>query len=123
MIGWWPVFGPLEEIPRLGDPGRPAYLVAQTIVPTIPASFLTFASFPLFRLYELAPPVWLSFSKVTDQQVAGLLIKILGGFILLGYITVLFFKWSNREQQDTVTVPHSAVRRGLEDMERWRREP
>ena len=61
---------------------------------------LTFASFPLYRLYELAPPVWLEFTKVQDQQLAGLLTKILGGFILLGYVTALFFNWAAREREE-----------------------
>ena len=49
---WMPVVSPLPEIPRLSPLPRMLFLFAQSIVPTIPASFLTFGSSPLYRFYE-----------------------------------------------------------------------
>lgn len=99
LIMWWPVLGKLEEIPRLGDPGREVFLFAQSIVPTVPASFLTFATLPLFGLYELAPPVWLGYDVVADQRIAGLLMKIGGGIVLWLIIATLFLRWANRQER------------------------
>ena len=107
LIVWYPVFGPLEELPRLGDPGRAFYVLAQAMVPVIPASFLTFAPFPLFRIYELAPPFMDSFDPVADQQVAGLIFNVVGGLILLGFAAVLLLQWANREDAQPLVVPAS----------------
>jgi hypothetical protein len=41
-------------------------------------------------------------SALTDQRIAGLIMKILGGFILWGIIAVLFFKWFGAERTDGV---------------------
>lgn len=93
---WWPVIGPLPEMPTLSYPGKMVYLFLQSIVPTVPASFLTFGSTPLYRFYETVPRIW-GLSVLTDQRLAGLLMKILGGFILWGFIAVIFFRWYAQE--------------------------
>jgi putative membrane protein len=49
LIVWMPVVSPLPEIPRLAAPVRAAYLFLQSIVPTVPASFLTVGSAPLCK--------------------------------------------------------------------------
>ncbi len=93
---WWPLLGPLPELRPMPYPGRLLYLVANIFIPTVPASFMTFADYPIYALYELAPPV----SRLTareDQQIAGLLMKVLGGLIILAIGTVLFFKWWSAE--------------------------
>jgi hypothetical protein len=37
---------------------------------------------------------------LTDQLIAGLLMKIVGGLILWGYIAVIFFRWHDREVRE-----------------------
>ena len=93
-----PVLSPLPEIPRLALPVRAAYLFLQSVVPTVPASFLTFGSAPLYKYYVGLPHIW-GLSTLEDQQVAGLIMKLAGGAILWGFITVIFFRWHDREQQ------------------------
>jgi hypothetical protein len=39
-------------------------------------------------------------SPLTDQLVAGLTMKIVGGLILWGFIATIFFRWYAREQRD-----------------------
>ena len=97
LILWWPVLSPVKELPRLSSPVRMAYLFGQSIVPTVPASFLTFATFPLYELYELAPRVS-PLDPVVDQRLAGLEMKILGGFLLWGVIAGIWFRWAAREE-------------------------
>jgi putative membrane protein len=96
---WWPVVSPLPEMPTLSYPGRMLYLFLQSIVPTVPASFLTFGSKPLYSFYEHAPRIW-GWSALTDQTVAGLIMKLVGGLILWSVIGFVFFKWYLVEQRE-----------------------
>lgn len=89
---WWPVVNPLPETARLSPPGKMLYLFGQSILPTVPASFLTFASVPLYSSYASFPRLW-GVSAVDDQMVAGLLMKIGGGLLLWTVIAVIFFRW------------------------------
>jgi putative membrane protein len=97
LLMWMPVLSPVVEIPRLRYPGQMLYLFAQSIVPTVPASFLTFADTPIYPFYGLAAPL-LGVDPVTDQRIAGLVMKLVGGFILWGVIAVLFFRWHRQEE-------------------------
>ncbi len=99
FVFWWPVLGPLPELRPLPYPGRLLYLLANIFIPTIPASFMTFADYPLYALYELAPRVS-GLSATEDQQLAGIIMKLLGGFIIFGTGTVLFFRWWSADAAD-----------------------
>ena len=96
---WWPVVSPLPEMPGLSYPGRMLYLFLQSIVPTVPASFLTFGSTPLYSFYDHVPRLW-GMSVLTDQRIAGLLMKLGGGAILWGVIAYIFFRWFLVEQTE-----------------------
>lgn len=100
LIMWWPVLSPLPELPHLSYLSRMVYLFAQSIVPTVPASFLTFSSVSLYAAYTGGPELWglSAMTAVADQQIAGLLMKIGGGLLLWGVILVLFFRWYSEEQ-------------------------
>jgi putative membrane protein len=98
LIMWWPVLSPLPELPHLSYAGRGAYLFAQSIVPTVPASFLTFSHTALYAAYDIVPRLW-GVSVLDDQQWAGLLMKIGGGLILWGVIAVIFFRWAAAEER------------------------
>jgi putative membrane protein len=97
LLMWWPIVDPLPEMRRLSEPGKMLYLFLQSILPTVPASFLTFADGPIYRFYETVPRLW-GIDVVTDQRIAGLIMKLGGGLLLWGVITVLFFKWNAREE-------------------------
>ena len=111
LIIWMPVLSPLPEIPRLSPLPRMLFLFAQSIVPTIPASFLTFGSSPLYRFYEHVPHLW-GFSTIDDQRLAGLIMKIGGGLLLWLVIAVIFFRWAGEEDR------RIAARRRWQDLDR-----
>jgi len=96
---WWPVMSPLPEMPVLTPPGQMMYLFLQSLAPTIPASFLTFGHTLIYPVYGTFPRIW-GISALTDQLLAGLEMKILGGLVLWGFITVIFFRWHAREERD-----------------------
>jgi putative membrane protein len=95
---WIPVVNRLPELPTMSYPTRMVYLFLQSVVPTVPASFLTFAEGPVYRFYASVPRPF-AISVVEDQQLAGAIMKLGGGLILWGTIIVLFFRWYEGEQQ------------------------
>jgi putative membrane protein len=99
FVMWWPVMSPLPEMPPLSPPGQLMYLFFQSLAPTIPASFLTFGHTLLYPVYGTFPTIW-GIHHMTDQLMAGLTMKLLGGAILWGFITVIFFNWSSREERE-----------------------
>jgi putative membrane protein len=102
VLMWWPVVDPLPELRRLSEPGKMLYLFLQSIVPTVPASFLTFSDGILYESYAAFPRLW-GIDVVTDQRMAGLLMKIGGGLLLWLAIAILFFRWNaNEERQEEV---------------------
>lgn len=95
---WWPVISPLPELARLSEPGKMLYLFLQSVVPTVPASFLTFATTPIYSAYETMPRLW-GMDVVTDLRVSGLIMKLGGGLLLWLAIAILFFRWSAKEER------------------------
>jgi putative membrane protein len=97
LLMWMPVCGPLPEL-RISLPGQMFYLFCQSVVPTIPSAWLIFAEHPIYRVYDTAYRMG-NIDAVSDQQIAGVIMKLGGGFFLWGVIFVLFFKWSARHQE------------------------
>jgi putative membrane protein len=108
LLVWLPVLSPLPEIPRLSPPSRMAYLFLQSVVPTVPASFLTFGTTVLYRYYAHRANIW-GLTSVGDQQVAGLIMKIGAGILLWSLIAVTFFRWAADEER----AQHPRLRREL----------
>ncbi len=111
LVGWLPVLSPLPEVPRFPPLLRMAYLFAWSVVPTVPASFLTFGSKPLYSSYVGLPHLW-GLSTLHDQQLAGLIMKLGAGLLLWMLIAVVFFRWAGAE--DRASTP----RHSLDEMDR-----
>lgn len=99
LLMWWPVMSPLPEYPALPAPAQMLYLFLQSLAPTIPASFLTFGDHALYPVYATFPRIW-GMGVLTDQLLAGLIMKLIGGAILWGFITVVFFRWYGQEHRE-----------------------
>lgn len=105
---WWPVLGPIPDIPRLSPFMSMGYLFLQSLVPTIPATFLTFGETPLYPIYETFPRLW-GISALDDQVLAGLIMKLGAGLLLWGYIAWIWFSWWNDEQRYSNPPPRITV--------------
>jgi putative membrane protein len=97
LVVWMPLVSPLPEVPRFHPLIRMLFLFLQSVVPTVPASFLTFGSSPLYHFYETVPRLW-NISALQDMQYAGLIMKIAGGVILWTVIAIVFFRWYADEE-------------------------
>jgi putative membrane protein len=88
---WLPVCGPLPEV-RISAPAQMIYLFVSSVVPTVPGAWLTFADGAVYRVYDIPNRLW-GVSVTSDQQVAGMIMKLVGGTYLWVIIVVIFFKW------------------------------
>jgi len=92
LLMWFPVLGPLPEM-QMSEPGKMLYLFLMSIVPTVPAGWLTFAEGIVYESYDTAEPLW-GISPRDDQQAAGAVMKVLGGFYLWILIAIRFFRFA-----------------------------
>jgi putative membrane protein len=99
IVMWWPVMSPVPELPALSPPGQMIYLFLQSLAPTIPASFLTFGHSPLYPAYATFPRIW-GLDVLDDQLIAGLVMKLVGGAILWGFIISIWFRWYARDARE-----------------------
>lgn len=115
MLMWWPILSPVESLARLPYPGQIVYLFLQSLLPSVIASFVTFADTAVYDFYEHAPRI-IDISPVADQQLAGGLMKLLGSLVLWSFIGVAFFKWYAKEQADDREPRWNEVERELDEL-------
>lgn len=90
LLMWIPVVAP-DPAMRIGYGGRMVYLFLMSIIPTVPAAWLTFAEGVVYKQYDIAVRVW-GLSVTTDQQIAGAVMKLGGSVFLWSIIVFLWFK-------------------------------
>ncbi len=99
VLVWLPICSPLSEHRLRAYPGKMVYLfLALGVVPAVPAGFLTFAGFPLYATYELAPRFY-GLDAATDQQMAGLIMKLGGIPIVWGTIIAMMLRWADESKE------------------------
>jgi putative membrane protein len=90
LFMWLPVCGP-DPAMHVGYGGRMIYLFLMSVVPTVPAGWLTFAEGVVYRHYDIPVRVW-GLSATIDQQLAGAVMKVGGGIFLWTIVGVMFFR-------------------------------
>jgi putative membrane protein len=95
LLMWMPVIGPVERW-RLPPIGQCIYLFMMSVVPTVPGGWLVFAEGVVYSHYDIAERLW-GVDVLSDQQAAGVVMKLVGGFFLWGVIVTIFFRWAGAE--------------------------
>ena len=90
LLMWMPVCGP-ERSFRLQYGGMMIFLFLMSVIPTVPAAWLTFAEGSVYKHYDIPVRVW-GLSVTTDQQLAGAVMKSAGSLFLWTIIVVIFFR-------------------------------
>ena len=102
LLMWFPVLGPLREM-HMSEPGKMLYLFLMSIIPTVPAGWLTFAEGIVYKNYDTSDPLW-GISPRDDQQAAGAVMKVLGGFYLWIMIAIRFFRYTSAEEAERIGI-------------------
>ena len=90
LLMWMPVVGPFQEF-HLSPLGKCIYLFLQSIIPTIPAAWLTFADGAVYKEYDVPIRVF-GWSVTVDQQLAGAIMKMGGSIFLWSIVVYIFFR-------------------------------
>jgi putative membrane protein len=89
LLMWMPVVGPFKEL-QLGPLGKCIYLFLQSIIPTLPAAWLTFAEGVVYKEYDIPVRVF-GLGVSDDQQLAGAIMKLAGSVFLWTIVVYFFF--------------------------------
>jgi putative membrane protein len=104
ILFWWPVIQPAPETGRVGEGARLLYLFA-TGMPMALLAVMFFASGNvIYDYYDRPDPLW-GFDPMDDQQVAGLIMGALGEAASFIAITLLFFRFLDREEEQAAAAP------------------
>lgn len=96
---WWPLTSMLPELPRASYPGQMLYCFLMSIPMSVIAIYIVMADSALYPAYASAPRVW-GISPMMDQQSGGLIMWIPSGIFFYSVMTVVFFKWVGRGEDD-----------------------
>ena len=97
LLIWTPVCGPFPEL-HMTPQGKMVYIFLMSIVPTVPAAFLTASSGVIYQAYDHGPRLW-GISVVEDQQLAGAVMKIGEGLYLWAIILVMMIRWLSTDDR------------------------
>jgi putative membrane protein len=100
VLMWWPILSPLPELPRLAYPMQMLYLFLMTIPMSIVSVYIAYADGVLYPAYATAPRLW-GISPMQDQLIGALIMWIPGGLFFFAVISVIFFRWQQRDGDET----------------------
>ena len=97
ILFWWPVVQPSPHTGRLGEGARLLYLLASGMPMGLLALLFFASNGVIYDHYEKLQPLW-GISHTDDQQIAGLVMGALGEAASFTAITLLFFRFLDREE-------------------------
>lgn len=120
LLMWIPICGPAREL-HMGHAGKMIYMFLMSVVPTVPAAWLTFAEGTVYKHYNIPIRVW-GLSVETDQQLAGAIMKTGGAIYLWTIVIYMFFRRFARSFNDDQsyvrneeTLTYDAVEKAFEE--------
>jgi putative membrane protein len=108
LLMWWPLVGPLPELPRLHPPAQMVYICLLTLPSALLGIILGMARAPLYPSYTSQPRLW-GLPPLADQQISGLIMWVGSNLFWLGVLTAVFFVWHAREEAEEQAQARSAA--------------
>jgi len=101
VIMWWPVLSPVPQLPRASYLTQLLYLFVLGLPMSLAGALITLSGEVLYPFYAAAPRVW-GLTPLADQQLGGLAMWVVGTVYLWGAATVVWFRWSARDESGDV---------------------
>ncbi|MGG1513951.1 cytochrome c oxidase assembly protein [Paenibacillus oryzisoli] len=97
---WFPVFCPAPELARLSDLMKMAYIFGNGVLLTPACALIIFADTIIYDMYDNVTVPFAHLSPLDDQQLGGVIMKILQEIIYGSTLAFIFFRWYRRERRD-----------------------
>jgi cytochrome c oxidase assembly factor CtaG len=105
VVFWWPIVAVVPGRERaFTPPMKIGYLLLSSFAHMGVGIIFVASRFPLYGVYELAPPVGVL--KLDDQQLAGGVMLVVGSLIVLAALIVLLQQW---RQADAAAIARDAA--------------
>jgi putative membrane protein len=103
FIMWWPLTNVLPEHQRLKPLWRIAYIFGSGLLLTPVCVLVIFASQPMYTMYMHAPQLFDILPTLDDQQLGGVIMKVVQEISFITTITIIFFRWARAEREKDST--------------------
>ncbi|SFS30030.1 cytochrome c oxidase assembly protein [Marininema halotolerans] len=95
---WWPVMNPLQEEGTLTPIGKLAYIAGAGVLLTPACALIIFADHLLFASYSESGRMFPILSPLDDQQLGGVIMKVIQEIVYGVMLGVVFFQWVREER-------------------------
>lgn len=96
---WFPVFTPLPEYNRMSELWKMAYIFVNGILLTPACALIIFAGEPMYASYQNVSEQFLFMSVLNDQQLGGVIMKIVQEIVYGIALAYTFFRWYRVERK------------------------
>jgi putative membrane protein len=100
LLFWWSIVGPLPEWPKLSEPLQCLLLFLQMLPMILVGAPITLANSVVYPMYTEHPFGLFSVDPIVDQQVAGLMMWVLGMVGMLIPLSFIFLRWASRQDAE-----------------------
>ena len=115
LLFWWSIVGPLPEWPKLSAPLQCLLLFLQMLPMILVGAPITLANsvlYPMYTEHTFAP---FDVDPIVDQQVAGLMMWVLGMVGMLIPLSFIFLRWASRQDAEARGVSRPPASRSAGD--------
>ena len=95
---WWVIIEPLPELARMSDLKRLGYVVLNGLLLYPACALIIFANDIIYKTYFNAPQVFTFLSPLGDQQLGGVIMKIMQEGVFIVALAYIFKHWYRRER-------------------------
>ncbi|MBD1371579.1 cytochrome c oxidase assembly protein [Hazenella sp. IB182357] len=95
---WFPIFCPVPEWDRMKSLHKLVLIFVNGILLTPACAIITFTDLLLYDQYQTMSTIAPIMTPIHDQQLGGVIMKIMQEIVYIGAIAIVFFRWVRTER-------------------------